>query len=246
MTAKDPKAVGVAAAVVLAGAAAGFLTGTRPAPPPHWPAPAPSISGGRAPSYLSLRGTRRGPNRSMYEDAFDELATVGSPFDVGPQRTEDKEAALAARAARRAYDGAPPTVPHATTQMGVQECVACHEKGVRIANKVARRPSHEFREACSQCHVTDRDPRPDSPGREPPENTFVGLGSPAQGERAWPGAPPTIPHRTFMRTKCDSCHGVVGREGMLSTHPWRASCTQCHAPSAALDQQPFSTDREGT
>ena len=244
MTATRPKEVGVAAAVVLAGAAAGFLTGTRPAPSPHWPAPAPSISGGRAPSYLELRDMRRGPNQALYENAFNELTVEASVFDVGAQRAEDKENALAARAARRAYDGAPPTVPHATTQMGVQECIVCHEKGVRLAGKIARQPSHDFHEACSQCHVAESDPPPNSVGREPPDNTFAGLSSPAGGERAWPGAPPTIPHRTLMRTRCDSCHGLVGRDGMKSTHPWRASCTQCHAPSAALDQQPVSTNKE--
>ncbi|MBK6532709.1 MAG: hypothetical protein IPF99_24875 [Deltaproteobacteria bacterium] len=42
-----------------------------------------------------------------------------------------------------------------------------------------------------------------------------------------------------MRGRCESCHGVLS-QGIRSTHPWRESCTQCHAPSAALDQRPMA------
>lgn len=71
-------------------------------------------------------------------------------------------------------------------------------------------------------------------------NLFDGLDSPDHGARAWSIAPPQIPHRTLMRERCESCHGVGGRDAMRSTHPDRQSCTQCHAPNAALDQQPMS------
>ena len=57
------------------------------------------------------------------------------------------------------------------------------------------------------------------------------------GNRAWSIAPPEIPHRTFMQERCESCHGVNGRDAIRSTHPWRQSCEQCHAPSAEFDQR---------
>jgi cytochrome c-type protein NapB len=39
-----------------------------------------------------------------------------------------------------------------------------------------------------------------------------------------------------MRSDCMSCHGYEGRLGIRTTHPWRNSCQQCHAPSAAMEQ----------
>jgi len=242
-----PKAFWIGAAVVLAASVTGFFTGTRPASPPHWPSPAPAISSDRAPSYQELRSMRRGPNARLYQDALERVtAPVPGLFEEVKQSKEDKDRVVEARASRRAYDGAPPTVPHATMQMGVTDCLACHEKGARIGDRVAPRPSHDRHEACSQCHVPDADPRPEATPTEPPANSFVGLASPRQGERAWPGAPPTIPHGTLMRTHCETCHGVTGKLGVRSTHPWRQNCTQCHGPSAVLDQQPSASDREGT
>jgi cytochrome c-type protein NapB len=128
-------------------------------------------------------------------------------------------------------------VPHAIDQIGVPACLACHDRGMQVGALIARPMSHEPRASCVQCHVVSEDPRPGVITPPPPVNTFVGLAAPNGGERAWDGAPPTIPHATRMRERCDSCHGVLGVVGMRSTHPWRASCTQCHAPSAALDQR---------
>jgi cytochrome c-type protein NapB len=96
---------------------------------------------------------------------------------------------------------------------------------------------HAHYDNCTQCHVVGADPRPNGPATVLSESLFVGLDSPVRGERAWPGAPPTIPHATLMRGECTSCHGVGGRLGMRSPHPDRQNCQQCHAPSAALNQR---------
>jgi cytochrome c-type protein NapB len=98
--------------------------------------------------------------------------------------------------------------------------------------------SHPRRDSCLQCHVVAADPRPllGAEPPPPPATAFAGL-PPRRGDRAWAGAPPAIPHATWMRERCTSCHGPLGALGMRSTHPWRASCEQCHAPSAALDQR---------
>lgn len=236
----DPKrALPVLAAVAVAVAGMGFLTGTRSAERPARVAT--GVDGEsleKQPSYAELRGLRRGPNAGMIKGAFAPL-TADAPGVLEPveQTEEDKTQALRARAERRAFDGAPPTIPHAIAQMGPPDCLTCHRTGARIAGRVAPRMSHQVLESCTQCHVVASDPRPVASTPPAPDNTFVGVPSPTGGERAWPGAPPTIPHATTMRSECSSCHGTLGQKGMRTTHPQRQSCTQCHAPSAALDQR---------
>jgi cytochrome c-type protein NapB len=232
----------IAAAVIVSVAAAGFLTGTGSsgAPPRAPKAAAPTASAERAPSYAEERGMRRGPNARMYEgSAFTDL-TGGGPglFDPVVQSDADKQRAIADRAARRAYDGAPPTIPHAVDQSAQPDCLACHGRGARIGDRVAAKISHAPYQSCTQCHVVASDPRGMAGAPPPAENRFVGLTSPTGGDRALATAPPQIPHPTLMRSECGSCHGVGGRNGIRSTHPYRQSCTQCHAPSAALDQRP--------
>jgi cytochrome c-type protein NapB len=187
-------------------------------------------------SYVDMRDSNHGPNADVQASWWSP-----QPVDVfAPvvQTMDDRTAALARRATRRAFNGAPPTIPHTIDQRAVPACLTCHEEGRRIANLVAPKMSHRPLGSCVQCHVVSTDPRPGAATPPAPETTFVGLAAPTGGERAWAGAPPTIPHTTWMREKCDSCHGVFGALGMRSTHPWRVSCTQCHAPSAVLDQRP--------
>jgi cytochrome c-type protein NapB len=156
---------------------------------------------------------------------------------------EEIAAALALRASRRAYDGAPPRVPHPVVQTGELDCVACHQNGAVVEGRVAAIMSHETYSSCSQCHVADVHPMPSAERAlldGPPIDTrFVGLEPPTVGPRAWEGAPPVIPHPTQMRERCESCHGVLA-EGLRTSHPWRQSCTQCHAPSAEMDVRPMA------
>jgi cytochrome c-type protein NapB len=107
---------------------------------------------------------------------------------------------------------------------------------LRVDERHAAMLSHALHESCTQCHTTAAAaPPPPGAPRSAIDNGFAGLGE-RTGERAYPGAPPTMPHPSFMRERCESCHGVLGL-GIRTTHPWRASCPQCHAPSAALDQR---------
>jgi cytochrome c-type protein NapB len=101
---------------------------------------------------------------------------------------------------------------------------------------MASKMSHVVMTNCTQCHVEQ------SP--VPAETTFVGVYRAGPGERANPGAPPTIPHHTWLRDNCNSCHGLVSRPGTRTTHPWLTNCTQCHVPSAALDQLDFDGGRK--
>jgi cytochrome c-type protein NapB len=66
------------------------------------------------------------------------------------------------------------------------------------------------------------------------ENSFVGLPQDLRsGGRLHPLAPPTIPHKTFMRENCTACHsGAAAREEIRTSHPERTRCRQCHVAVA--------------
>ncbi|MBM4363579.1 MAG: hypothetical protein FJ104_12935, partial [Deltaproteobacteria bacterium] len=142
----------------------------------------------------------------------------------GPEPAELRRSLLESRARRRAYDGAPPGIPHAIDEQSTASCLACHERGARIGDRLAPAMSHGPRPSCTQCHA------PVHAVDSLPSNGFVGLPSPGPGRRAWPGAPPTVPHAVDLRGKCESCHGPTGLAGIRTPHPGRRSCTQCHVP----------------
>jgi nitrate reductase (cytochrome), electron transfer subunit len=226
------------AAVAVGIALFGFLTGLRePARAErHTPPPADHNTAPAAVGYTDLPTATIRPNvgwdRSLSQLKFDK-PDVFAPV----VRTDEmKLAALADRAKNRAYDGAPPTVPHPVDSQSAASCLACHGEGLKVGDRVATKMSHATMTNCIQCHVEQ------SP--VPAETTFVGLYRAGPGERASPGAPPTIPHHTWMRENCNSCHGLVARAGIRTTHPWLTSCTQCHAPSATHDQVEFRGGRK--
>ena len=189
-----------------------------------------------ATSYSDVPGAIFGPTAHRTAS----LTTIPQPAyelmaEVKPNETE-KLQSLNERSARRAYNGAPPVIPHAVEKTNDAACYACHGQGIRVEQRIARKMSHSFLANCTQCHA--------SPPAKPfeamdlnVENRFVGAAAPLAGTRAYPGAPPVIPHATWMRSECLSCHGGrTGWSGMQSSHPWRSACVQCHALSSALDQ----------
>ncbi len=187
-----------------------------------------------AAAYSEMRRSDAGRTRVYSIDELprqqrDLFATVAIDLEA-------RRASLATRSERRAFNGAPPIIPHTVEQLSNAQCMLCHGAGFAIEDSVARAASHPHYANCTQCHAP-----PGAPLFEPTlavVNFFDGVDAPFEGERAWPGAPPTIPHSTWMRNNCNSCHGPEGWLGMESTHPWRTSCLQCHAPSATLDQHP--------
>lgn len=161
---------------------------------------------------------------------------------VGCAAGQDDSAKSSAtvRAARRAYDGAPPVVPHDDFGMS---CVSCHnEQGVELEDVGFAPPSpHELTEGmnalsrCRQCHVFQRTDTLFV------ANAFSGLQQDLRrGPRLNALAPPTIPHKTFMRENCTACHsGAAAREEIRTPHPERARCRQCHVPT--LTRAEFAT-----
>lgn len=154
--------------------------------------------------------------------------------EIAPSPT-DKIMSLSTRTARRAFNGAPPVIPHAVEQTDDAACYACHGEGARVGQRTANRMSHGLLVNCMQCHAAPP-PKPFAHLDTEAANTFVGLSTPTSGERAFPGSPPVIPHSTWMREICLSCHGVAGWPGLEVTHRWRTNCRQCHASSAQLEQ----------
>ncbi len=221
----------------------GFMSGTSQerVPPEPTPEPAPTAVAA-TPSYQDLRNGGHGPNASLGHDAFAALAAaVPSTAPTENMSPEERERAIAAREVRRAFDGAPPTIPHAIDEIDLPSCVACHQEGAKVGELIAPKMSHPAYASCTQCHAPTVDRLAVGKLMTPAENDFVGLRRAGDGERAFKGAPPTIPHPTRMREQCDSCHGPTGQHGLKTPHPYQVSCTQCHAPSADRDQRAMRT-----
>jgi cytochrome c-type protein NapB len=154
-----------------------------------------------------------------------------------PGKEGRTKSSAAVRALRRAYDGAPPVVPH--PDFGAS-CVVCHTvTGIAVQNvgfappmPHGATPGLSMASACRQCHVFRQS---DS---EFVASTFVGLAQDLRrGDRMYPGAPPVLPHGLFMREDCAACHsGPAAREEIRCRHPERTSCVQCHVP--VLDPRP--------
>lgn len=196
-----------------------------------------------APSYAEVPTSKIRANAGRESSLHDLVSPRANPFDPVIRTDEMKWAALASRAQNRAYDMAPPVIPHAIDQFNSNNCLACHSQGLQVGDKIATKVSHPHFTNCTQCHVEAARSQSALPGLTAWENDFLGMYRAGAGSRAWPGAPPTIPHTTWMRQDCTSCHGLVARPGIRTTHPWLTNCTQCHVPSASLDQVNFTGDK---
>lgn len=186
--------------------------------------------------YAEMRRRQNGPTGRWTQTLEMIPQPQHDPFAEITPSPEAKAVSTSLRASRRAFNGAPPIVPHAIEGTNDAACFSCHGQGMRIDGRVANRMSHGFFANCTQCHAPPP-PQPFAQANAEVNNAFVGLPAPLRGERAFPGAPPTIPHSTWMREQCLACHGIeAGWAGLESTHPWRVNCQQCHAPSAVLEQ----------
>lgn len=133
----------------------------------------------------------------------------------------------------RSFLYAPPPMPHDRKDVSQGDCLNCHAPVTNIAKKWrAIRPlAHEVYSQCLQCHVAqDR-----SVTDLFVESEFVGLDFPGEGSQAHEYAPPTIPHKVFMRENCLSCHGDTGYADFRTSHPERSQCMQCHVGELEAD-----------
>lgn len=195
-------------------------------------------------SYARQDWLREGSNAQWHND-LSKLVQPPAPAGPPPVATlEERAAAVSQRMERRAYDGAPPVVPHPVTQESSASCLACHGPGLAVKDRLASRISHEHFSSCTQCHVPVG-----GTGLPAVEqgllvsfgtgNNFRGVSATGRSTRAWPGAPPTVPHPLLMRSDCLSCHGPVGLSGLRTSHPERQQCVQCHVQSPPTTPVPF-------
>lgn len=192
-----------------------------------------------APSYSEIAKAQYSPNAS-WKSRLSDL-TPNDAFDS--VISTDSDELRYRRQTRRAYDGAPPVVPHPIDQWTAESCLQCHDNALRIGDVVAPGISHPPYTSCTQCHVS-------SEGLGSQWNTsdfdlhtgnrFGGYHQPNEGDQAYPNSPPTIPHNVHMRQNCMSCHGPMGTSPILTSHPERQSCNQCHVPSSDVDERNFS------
>jgi cytochrome c-type protein NapB len=237
-------AIRVLLAVLLAVSVTGYFVGLRQSrqasekEPVYGREAAPSADEHDVPfavEYAKQPRWKVGPNRDWHSDLTSLRQPAATPPPKQPASPEAVAALLQSRASRRAFDGAPPVVPHPTPPLGVAACLACHEKGATIGDKQAAKMSHPLYVNCTQCHVEVV-----LPGNQRLwENTFAAF-RPAPAERAFPGAPPAVPHPAWMRNDCQSCHGAAGPAPLRTTHPERQNCLQCHALSFPQDLLPYA------
>lgn len=156
-----------------------------------------------ATSYSEMRQSETGPTskwtpsleRIHSGTAFQRCIRCHDPHSAEVKPSEkDKLRSLSTRSARRAFNGAPPVIPHAVEQTDDAACYACHGEGARVGQRVANRMSHGLLANCLQCHAAPP-PKPFAHLQFVAANTFEGLKAPTSGERAFPGAPPVIPTR---------------------------------------------------
>jgi len=123
-----------------------------------------------------------------------------------------------------AYFGAPPVIPHEVETVGRRDCLACHENGMVVNNVKSPVTPHPELVRCRQCHLNQQMVSTSIP------NSFEGLKTPLKTYRQNPYAPPLIPHRTLMYTKCLVCHNnkAFSSKIVQTNHPERQNCKQCH------------------
>ncbi|MFY0625117.1 MAG: hypothetical protein JXR07_02400 [Reichenbachiella sp.] len=132
----------------------------------------------------------------------------------------------------RAYDGAPPRIPHALLDgddhIGAKSCLQCHQNGGYVDQFKAFAPvtPHPDYLNCRQCHV------PTKTNRLFVKSDFVRKEAPNTHQSALKGSPPIIPHSLQLRENCLACHaGPSASKEIRVSHPERVNCRQCHAQS---------------
>ncbi len=174
-------------------------------------------------------GRRPVEGGSLYYLAEMARYTARVPASPAPTRT------LARFYANRAYDGAPPWIPHPVEDamaVGGAACLQCHQTGGYVPPMQAYAPvaPHPELTSCTQCHVPARAPEVDLFD----QNTFTPAPPPALGGEAYPGAPPPVPHPVTlqMRENCAACHmGPAAPAEIRTDHLERDHCLQCHVPN---------------
>lgn len=224
---------------VLALALIGYVVGLRAGVPDGPPgldtaSAAPATTDARpaidVPSYADV-----GSGVLRAHEGLETWAAMSAALRAKPTKPSTDMASrldsLATRSERRAFNGAPPVIPHAAYTLDDRSCLACHGQDLQVGARTAKGLPHPHLSNCTQCHVPGAPAFLAGQGGVLADNAWVGIAAPKQGKRATPGAPPAVPHTLQMRNNCLACHGQHGWPGMQTSHPERSSCLQCHAPT---------------
>lgn len=156
------------------------------------------------------------------------LIGIGSEVATKAPAETGKSEATDGRAALRAFYTAPPEIPHVVLGQGNRQCAYCHSEVRHIGERTSVRTPHIEMSNCQQCHVGPNVLNEEFEV-ELTISDWLGLEEPRKGSRAFELAPPTIPHRLFMREDCMTCHDPQQpTTGMRVPHPERSNCMQCH------------------
>jgi len=194
-----------------------------------------------APKYSEIAVSEWLANRD-WNFTLENLPRATTPEQLPVASESERQAAIDRRAALRAYDGAPPLIPHGIDTISSASCLSCHGKdgNLVISGKRPAEISHPWVTNCTSCHVPDdglRQITEPAATRLTVENTFIGKRSAGPGPRAYDSAPPVTPHPVWMRQNCMACHGPGREQAIRTSHPERENCLQCHAPNAIFDNR---------
>jgi cytochrome c-type protein NapB len=195
-----------------------------------------------APKYMEIVQTEWLANRDWKFTLANLPHAAAPPVGQSIASPAETAAAITRRKSLRAYDGAPPVIPHAIDTLKSSACTSCHGEDSKlvIGGKRPAEISHPWITNCTSCHVPADSLRQftaPSETRLVVENAFVGNTSAGQGPRAYGTAPPTMPHAVWMRQNCMACHGPGREQAIRTSHPERRNCLQCHAPNATFDNR---------
>lgn len=177
------------------------------------------------------------------EDEKDNLANTSGTWDaiLAEKQVAGGQRDLKSFHNRRAYPGAPPVIPHETTNDNHSipgDCLACHENGgfsPKFKAYTPKTPHPEYIN-CKQCHV----PQGTSFFRQ---TKFTPRSQLPINQKGLRSSPPVIPHELSLRENCASCHTGPGAvKEIRSTHPERVNCVQCHVPQHLGPQQIFKRE----
>lgn len=141
----------------------------------------------------------------------------------GGAETDELDSLRESRALLRAYDGAPPVVPHEIESTLYKRCLYCHKEGKILGDQVATATPHPEMKNCRQCHV------PLQTDDLFVKNSFQPYRITTRLVGQNPAGPPKIPHRLQYREKCEACHlGESAPEAIKPRHGERTNCVQCH------------------
>ena len=195
-----------------------------------------------APKYADIPTTKWKANKNWRNSLANLPHAKMNLVDQKQLTKAERQKILNGRSSRRAYDGAPPMIPHAINYRDVDSCTACHapDANVLIAGRRSPAMSHPMMSNCTQCHAPNdglKILQHSGTVGLVVESGFIGNASVGAGTRAYKGAPPTIPHKVSMRQNCMSCHGPGMPDAITTSHPMRGNCMQCHAQDANFDNR---------